>query len=172
MPTNNLKPKVPSHGGPELKDIVTSAEAALSNMESDYEIWVAEDVRKISEFLAGAKNCAKNSSKSNVTNSSNKGQDGEEKFIEEIHAIGHNIKGQAATFNFPLLTSAAKSLCHFIQEDEATAGKRLDLVEAHVNAMKIIISQKIKGSGGDMGRGLITALEKAVDKILAAENKL
>ncbi|MEH6629324.1 MAG: hypothetical protein V7776_00770 [Halopseudomonas aestusnigri] len=167
MPTNNLKPKVPSHGGPELKDIVASAEAALSDMESDYQIWVAEDVRKISEFLTSAKNSAKN----NATISANKDQVGEEKFIEEIHAIGHNIKGQAATFNFPLLTSAAKSLCHFIQENEVTAAKRLDLVEAHVDAMKIIISQKIKGSGGDMGRGLITALEEAVDKILTSENK-
>ncbi|WP_419903411.1 hypothetical protein [Kiloniella sp.] len=157
MPTNNLKPKVPSKGGPELKDIVAKAEAALSDMESDYELWVAEDVRKISEFLASAKSNAKNDG------------DGQDKYIEEIHVIGHNIKGQAATFNFPLLTSAAKSLCHFIQEDETAAGKRLDLVEAHVDAMKIIITQRIKGSGGKVGRGLITALEQAVAKILADE---
>ncbi|OUS12678.1 hypothetical protein A9Q97_05760 [Rhodospirillales bacterium 47_12_T64] len=154
MPTNNLKPKVPSRGGPELKDIVASAKVALSNMEGDYENWVTEDVRKISEFLANAK----------------KSDDGQEEFIEQIHFIGHNIRGQAATFNFPLLTSAAKSLCHFIQEDEVVASKRLDLVEAHVNVMRIIISQKIKGSGGETGQGLITALEQAVGKILSAEN--
>ncbi|MFD2204996.1 hypothetical protein [Kiloniella antarctica] len=159
MPTNNLKPKVPSRGGPELKDIVASAEEALSRMEGDYEIWVAKDVQKISDFLEGAKE------------SLEMGAQSQSDFIEEIHVVGHNIKGQAATFNFPLLTSAAKSLCHFIQEGGATAEKRLDLVEAHVNTMKIILAQKMKGNGGKSDRGLITALEQAVEKVLTTQSK-
>ncbi len=153
MPTNNLKPKVPSEGGPELEDIVAKAEQALSEMEDDYEVLVNEETGKITEFLKTAKD-----------DSSKRAE-----CIKEIHTIGHNIKGQAATFSYPLLSLAAKSLCHFIQENSGIAGERLDLIEAHVNTMRIIIAQKIKGDGGKKDQGLITALEEAVGKILAKE---
>ncbi|WP_162938188.1 Hpt domain-containing protein [Kiloniella sp. EL199] len=153
MPTNNLKPKVPSEGGPELEDIVAKAEQALFEMEDDYEILVNEETGKIYEFLKTAKS----------------GQGDRAKCIKEIHRIGHNIKGQAATFSYPLLSLAAKSMCHFIQENSEIASERLDLIEAHVNTMRMIIAQKIKGDGGKEGQGLITALEGAVGKILAKE---
>ncbi|KLN60749.1 hypothetical protein WH96_09695 [Kiloniella spongiae] len=153
MPTNNLKPKVPSEGGPELEDIVAKAEHALSEMEGDYEVLVGDEVTQISEFLQTAKNDPSEGAHC----------------IKEIHTIGHNIKGQAATFSYPLLSLAAKSLCHFIQENAAVAEERLDLIEAHVNTMRIIISQKTKGDGGKEGQGLITALEEAVGKILAKD---
>jgi HPt (histidine-containing phosphotransfer) domain-containing protein len=153
MPTNNLKPKVPSEGGPELEDIVEKAEQALSEMEDDYEVLVGEEITRIGEFLQTAKD------------DSTKIAD----CIKEIHIIGHNIKGQAATFSYPLLTMAAKSLCHFIQENATAAGERLDLIEVHVNTMRIIVAQKIKGDGGKKDQGLITALEEAVGKILAKE---
>ncbi|WP_417454963.1 hypothetical protein [Kiloniella sp.] len=152
MPTNNLKPKVPSEGGPELEDIVEKAERALSNMEDDYEILVSEEVARISKFLQIAK---KDPTKAADC-------------VKEIHTVSHNIKGQAATFSYPLLTMAAKSLCHFIQEN-ASAAERLDLIEVHVNTMRVIISQKIKGNGCEEDQGLITALEEAVGKVLAKD---
>ncbi|WP_421779687.1 hypothetical protein [Kiloniella litopenaei] len=153
MPTNNLKPKVPSEGGPELEDIVEKAENALSEMEGDYEVLVADEIANINEFLLQAK--------SNHDECADR--------IIEIHRISHNIKGQAATFSYPLLSLAAKSLCHFIQENAEKAGERLDLIEAHVNTMRIILTQKLKGDGGQEGQGLITALEQAVGKILAKD---
>ncbi len=155
MPSINLKPKVPSTGGPDLKDIVENAEKALANMEGDYEIWVSEDIRQINEYLDQAKN---DKDKLSIS-------------VKEIHAIGHNIKGQAATFSYPLLTATAKSLCHFIQETAEIAGKRLDLIEAHVDTLRMIILQGMKGSGGMEGQALVSALENAVQKILEDESK-
>jgi hypothetical protein len=37
--------------------------------------------------------------------------------------------------------------------------------------MKIILSPKMKGNGGKSDRGLITALEQAVEKVLTAQSK-
>ncbi|WP_020590333.1 Hpt domain-containing protein [Kiloniella laminariae] len=155
MPTNNLKSKVPTRGGPDLEDIVASAESALQGMEQEYEVWVAEDVEKISKLLEKARESSP----------------APEALIDEIQGISHDIKGQAGTFNFPLLTETGKSLCKLIQKDMVAACQRLDLIEAHVDAMRIIISQRIKGSGGAVGKSLTSALNQAVEKVLSEGGK-
>ena len=50
----------------------------------------------------------------------------------------HDMKGQAATFNFPLIARVAGSLAKLIDDLPAEKELPLALVDAHVNAIHVI----------------------------------
>ncbi|MCG8361252.1 MAG: Hpt domain-containing protein [Kiloniellales bacterium] len=150
-PPNTLGVKIPSQGGPDLKAIMSDAEAALEDLEEDYHRWVLEDLDAAAEALATATADA----------------DQRTAMIEKLFDICHNIKGQAATFGFPLLTLIAQSVCALITADQAGAEERLPLIRSHIDAMKVVASQNIRGPGGKLGEELVSTLHVAVKKALA-----
>ena len=85
--------------------------------------------------------------------------------LEVIEGTAHDIKGQAGTFDFPLLTLIAESLCDMLRAADTIEDRQIGLIEAHIDAIGIIVRRRIQGDGGDMGKQLLSRLQTAVRKV-------
>lgn len=83
----------------------------------------------------------------------------------EINLLAHELRGQGGTFGYPLITTFAKMLY------EATGNKcrqddnAVELVKAHIDAMRAVLRDKVSGDGGSIGRELQHSLEAVVAKL-------
>lgn len=90
--------------------------------------------------------------------------------LPQLHDLAIDIKGMGGTFGYHLLTDLAKSLQDFLtQIDLPTAGE-CDLISVHIDAMYMLLVQRIRGQGGDLERQLLINLGYASDKIAGDES--
>ena len=152
-PPNTLQAKVPKTGGPRMDEMVADAEAALRKINGNYEALVRDDLRRIDDAISRAER------------SPSAAPDA----MDVIAFISHNIKGQAATLGYPLLTAIAQSLYRLVESDKSPAPKRLDVVEAHARALETVVAHRIRGDGGENGKKLLDALDAAMETALARQ---
>jgi hypothetical protein len=80
---------------------------------------------------------------------------------KRIYGIMHDLRGQGASFGYPLVTRIATSMNHYL--DSGTAGKRgkadLDVIRAHVDAVKGVLTNRLKGETGQIGLQIVSGLE-------------
>ena len=152
-PPSTLQAKVPKTGGPRMDEMAADAEAALQEIKDNYEAVVQADLRKIDDAISRAMETPTSAADA----------------LKEIFGISHDIRGQAASLDYPLLTAIAQSLCRFIATSEPAALKGLDVVSAHTRAMGTVVAHRIRGDGGENGKKLLDALDSAVKKALSRE---
>lgn len=87
--------------------------------------------------------------------------------IQDIFSIAHNIKGMGASFGFPLMTETGVSFCRYIRSLDGQVIDP-DVIDAHIRSLEVILSNRIQGDGGDIGKELIDSLTTMVDRSLAA----
>jgi hypothetical protein len=71
----------------------------------------------------------------------------------------HNIKGQGASFGYPLVTRIGQSLCRLVAPGRALDEAGLKLAQAHLDALKLVLEKQIAGKGGEVGDKLAARLE-------------
>lgn len=145
----DLKSKVKRISSAEAEQMFAKAESAIADLGKGYVDWVSGDLEKIDGFFANAKI---------------EGADRSE-CLSQVFGVSHDIKGQAATFGYPLITEVADSLCSFIEHSDADAEVTLEVVDTHVNAMKLMVRERMEGDGGAAGKALTDALHAAVSKV-------
>ena len=82
--------------------------------------------------------------------------------IKEIYGIAHNIKGQGSSFGYPLVTQIGHSLSTLVRQERAFSDADLGVVQAHLDALRLILIKEIKGEGGEVGARLAARLENMV----------
>ncbi len=78
---------------------------------------------------------------------------------EALYMRAHDLKGLGATYEFPLVTRIAASLCRLIDEPSTRASAPMSLVDAHINAIKAVVRDDIKSDDHPMGRAIAIELE-------------
>jgi hypothetical protein len=119
-------------------DDLARAEAALAGLAADYIQWAEADMARLKDALG----CAL--------------AEGErEAAVAELFAIAHDVKGQAGTFGYGLLSTLGGRLCKLIQAtpDDTAA------MAALVNAMAEVVAARLSGDGGERGQALLAALD-------------
>ncbi len=152
-PPSTLQAKVPKIGGPSMDQMAADAETALQEIKDNYEAVVQADVRRMDDAISRAMGTPASAADA----------------LKEIFGISHDIKGQAASLDYPLLTAIAQSLCRFISTSEPAALKGIDVVGVHTRAMGTVVGHKIRGDGGDNGKKLLGALDAAVKMAISRE---
>jgi HPt (histidine-containing phosphotransfer) domain-containing protein len=149
MPPNLLKDKVGGGGfsGPDLAAI-KRAEAAMEEIKGEFASWAASDVEKL---MAAREQFAKTKSPTSRSG---------------LLRAAHDMKGQAATFNFPLVARVAGSLSKLIGELPAEKDLPLGLVDAHVNAVHVIYRDKVTDESNKVALTLCVELERQVGILL------
>lgn len=150
---NHLREKVAGFGtGSEKLQISTEAlekaQAALGKMAEDYPDWAAKHLDELIMLAARA------------VDTPEKRTD----VFQEINLMAHDMKGQGGTFGYPLVTMFADSLHKFTRENSGTTDNHVEIVRAHVDAMRAVIKGRIRGSGGEIGKELVDNLHKAIAK--------
>ena len=88
--------------------------------------------------------------------------------IDLLYNISHDIKGQAGSFGYDLITGIADLLCSSIEKMESVGSKQLEIIGFHVEAMRIAEMKKMKGTGGPAGEKLLAGLRDVVTKVMAS----
>jgi hypothetical protein len=87
--------------------------------------------------------------------------------VKDLYGFAHNIKGQGSSFGYPLVTRIGDSLCTLVRQERDFSDADLDVVQAHLDALRLILIKEIKGDGGEVGAKLVARLENMV--VLARE---
>jgi hypothetical protein len=149
MPPNILKAKL---GGNSFTGMdmaaIKRAEAALEELKSEFAGWAADDVKKL---VAARETFARSPDKNSRA---------------ALLRAAHDMKGQAATFNFPLIARVAGSLSKLIHDLPADKEVPLGLVDAHVSAIHVIYRDKVMDMSNRVALILSQELEKQVAELL------
>ena len=78
----------------------------------------------------------------------------------------HDMKGQAATFDYPTIARVAGSLSKLIGELPESRDPPPGLVDAHVSAIHVIYRDNVMDPSNKMALALSAELEKQVDAAL------
>ena len=147
MPPNVLKAKVGNFSGIDMSAI-KRAETAMEQLKGNFAEWAADDVRRLAE----ARECyAKTPDKNSRA---------------ALLRAAHDMKGQAATFDFPLIARVAGSLANLIHDLPEGKDLPLALVDAHVNAIQVIHRQKMTDMSNPVALTLAKELEARVAELL------
>jgi hypothetical protein len=84
--------------------------------------------------------------------------------IERIGRDALDIKGLGGTFKFPLLTQISKSLHDYVQQISEPNAWHTVIVAHHIDALYVVLAQRITGLGGKLEAELLKALRAASTK--------
>jgi len=80
--------------------------------------------------------------------------------IDRLFTLIHNMKGQGATFGYPLVSQIGALTCSILQQSRPASDARLRIVKAHIDALGIVIEHNLAGNGGPLGVKLVERLEE------------
>ena len=149
-PPNLLKAKVKT-GGPGAVDaaMLDRAEAAIANLADQYLDWVEQDLDRIAKAFEELKSA----DEATVPQK-----------LETIFQVSHDIKGQGGSFGYDLMTSVGNQLCRLIEHADPGNPKLLEAIGVHIETLKLVIAQRIKGNGGKVGEQMLAGLEQVYKK--------
>ncbi len=150
QPTNILRLKV---GGGRLDmAAVAKAEAALKSLSGNFAEWLGDEISKLEAARARTKETGMN------------GADGESFYI---HA--HDLKGLGGTYDFPLITRLAGSLCRLVEEPAHRAAAPAALIDAHINAIRASLRDDVRTDADPTVKALAAGLEASVARFAPQE---
>ena len=129
-------------------DLMMKAAAALEEMSEEYPDWVSGLIKQLSEVHRRCVDTPETRRNS----------------FEQIHSIAHDMRGQGGTFGYPLISDFADSLYNFSVPTTSTSDNHVEIIKAHIDAMRVVIGERIGGDGGDIGKELKASLEAAIEK--------
>jgi hypothetical protein len=130
--------------GPSL-DVVARAEAALKALAGQFARWLQDEIDKL------------DAARARVETEGLTGDAGETLYI---HA--HDLKGLGGTYEFPIVTRIAGSLCGLLEEPGGRGAIPLALIDAHIEAIKTMVRDDIRDELHPVGGTLAAALENQV----------
>ena len=129
--------------------VLQRVESKISDMAGDYSTWVADEIHKLSETLYKLRE---------------EGAD-VRKLMGQLNAGAHEMRGQGGIFGYPLITDFCKSLFQLTNRKATTiTDNEFELLKAHVDAIKVVIAERVEGDGGETGRALLSGLQAAIKK--------
>jgi HPt (histidine-containing phosphotransfer) domain-containing protein len=153
MPANKLRHAVAKPGAHD-DDPIARAEKALEELSEEFSAWMDAEC----ERLDAARRVIG-------------GEGFNSKTREALFHAAHDIKGEAATFGFPVVAAVAESLCRLIEHTPDMQSIPLMLVDQHVDAVKAIIRESKKPQAEALATRLSGELRDVTDAFLREANK-
>ena len=148
-PPNPLRAKVGGFGGIDA-DAIAKAEAALKAMSAQFGQWLNDEIAKLDQAQADIRA---------------KGYTSET--AEGLYFRAHDLKGLGATYQYPLVTRIAGSLCRMMDDADKRMQAPVALLDAHIDAIRAVVRDKIQTDEHPTGRALAETLEARVAEHLA-----
>ena len=144
-PPNTLRMKVGGGFGGIDASAIAKAEAALQAMSAQFGQWLNDELVKLDAAHAAVRA---------------QGMTGETG--DNLYCRAHDLKGLGATYQYPLVTRLAGSLCKLLDDASKRAAAPMVLVDAHVDAIKAVVRDGIQTDDHPVGRALAETLEARV----------
>jgi chemotaxis protein histidine kinase CheA len=148
MLPNMLKAKI--GGGQDGSEMaaMNRAELAMEALKGEFAGWLAADVKKLTGASARYNQAPDDDSRA------------------ALLRAAHDIKGQAPTFNCPLIARVAASLSRLIGKLSREAAVPAALVDAHVDAILVIHKLAPEDAIDNAAQALCAELDTRVDEVL------
>lgn len=127
--------------GADKDAVLAQAEAAVAALSAEYRAWAEADLAKLRDTLAQLRRDPADTTA-----------------LRRLYAVAHDMKGQAATFGYPLLTRIAQALCRFLEDQPALGAHQLDHLALLVEAAATVLERRLEGDGGAEGHALLSRL--------------
>ena len=148
-PPNPLRAKVGGFGGINA-DAIAKAEAALKAMSAQFGQWLQDEITKLDQAQADIRA---------------KGYTPET--AEGLYFRAHDLKGLGATYQYPLVTRIAGSLCRLMDDTDKRMQAPVAILDAHIDAIRAVVRDEIQTDEHPVGRELAETLEARVTEHLA-----
>jgi len=150
-PPHRLKKAISTSGRAATMDLgaIARAERALAELAVEFASWMRNEVK----VLDAARDIARERGIS------------EESFAALFRAA-HDIKGEAATFGFPIAGLIAGSLCRLMDDIGDISLLPLAVVDQHVDAIRAVVREDVRGEEDVTARALAERLDELVTKTL------
>lgn len=147
---NTLKLKVGGRLGGIDPSAIAKAEAALKSLSSNFAEWLRDEVTKLESARARVHE-----------------EGWKSETAENLYLRAHDLKGLGATYEFPLITRIAASLCKMIDSPETRLNAPLKIIDAHIDAIRACVRDDIRDDSNPLGAALAGELEQNVKTFLA-----
>ena len=138
----------------DMDDPVGRAEQALAGLSSEFKDWMATEVDRLSAAYEAIRN------------------GGFTKELRgELFRAAHDIKGDAATFDYPAAAGIAESLCRVIEHAPDLEKVPAELFTHHINAILAIVHENTRLDSTSVSAELSRRLRKVADDYLAHVNR-
>jgi chemotaxis protein histidine kinase CheA len=139
---------MPEDGDRKLEAVLARAQAAVADLAKSYVPNTLADLDRCAALLTTARETP----------------DQRATAIKDLYNTAHNVKGQGSSFGFPLVTRIAHSLCTLVRQERDFSDADLGTIQAHLDALRLILTKDIRGDGGEVGAKLAARLENMVIK--------
>lgn len=151
---NPLRAAVRRIGSDDVDDAVARAEQALAGLSGEFTEWMTTECDRLAAAHAAVTN-------SGFTDA----------IRQELFRAAHDIKGDAATFGYPIAAAAAESLCRLLEHAPDVAEIPPDLLTVHVDAIQAIVREHAQISRLGVAEELGRKLRGMADKFLIEANQ-
>jgi hypothetical protein len=152
-PPNRLKLKASAPGGISVDEATQVGDKIVTERQGAYLEWSKVDLEELCKMVAAVR--ADPSQSFDLRNP----------FYRKLN----DVKGQAGTFGFPLITLIGERLCDYL-EDLAGAPADPVVIEMHCEAMLALRLQETRGPGGPGEQKLLEGLTRMVERAIQKEH--
>ncbi|WP_309628501.1 Hpt domain-containing protein [Brevundimonas sp.] len=144
-PPNMLRAKVGGGFGGINADAIAKAEEALKAMSSQFGQWLQDEITKLDAAQVAIRTEGYNT-----------------QTAEGLYFRAHDLKGLGATYQYPLVTRLAGSLCKLLDDPTKRLEAPMMLIDAHIDAIRAVVRDQIQTDDHPTGRVLSETLEAKV----------
>jgi len=145
---NTLRLRVGSRFGALNPGAVAKAEAALKSLSGQFSQWLQDELSKLEAARAAIRAEGLNAETGS-----------------RLYTHAHDLKGLGTTYEFPIVTRMAGSLCKLIEDPAKRMSAPMSLVDAHIDAIRASVRDGIKDASHPMGKVICEELERQVAAI-------
>lgn len=152
-PRNTLREKLGGKLPAVDPNALARAEAALKSLSGQFQSWMEDEVTKLETARIAAKAAGYS-----------------DEALVGVYGAAHDAKGMGTTYEYPLVTRLAGSLCKLLETEtnRNLAAKAPGLIDAHVDAIRAAVRDLIKTDDHPVGRILANELEGRTFEVLKA----
>ena len=88
-------------------------------------------------------------------------------YLEKIFGLTREMKVHGEIFGYGIVAEIADLLGRFVVRIDQAGADEFVVVEAHLDALKIVVLNGMRGDGGNLGRELIASLHTVRNKAAA-----
>jgi chemotaxis protein histidine kinase CheA len=144
-PPNTLRMKVGGGFGGIDANAIAKAEEALKAMSSQFGEWLKDEIVKLEQAQATIRETGYTA-----------------ETAEGLYFRAHDLKGLGSTYQYPLVTRLAGSLCKLLDDHQKRMAAPLVLLDAHIDAIRAVVRDQIQTDEHPTGRVLAETLEARV----------
>jgi len=144
-PPNTLRMKIGGGFGGIDANAIAKAEQALQAMSSQFGQWLQDEIVKLDKAQADIRESGYSA-----------------ETAEALYFRAHDLKGLGTTYQYPLVTRLAGSLCKLLDDPAKRTAAPVVLLDAHIDAIKAVVRDEIQTDDHPVGKILAETLEARV----------